>query len=147
MKRFVITLILLSVLAIRAHEADAQPNPIRATARRITTLPPKDNFLPPEPVVRRWHVKKGGWRTLETFWNAKATIVIRGPKGAEVKIRYGVIFGKDSQKKKLDGSRPVKLTVGTASLVRARFQIRVPFDTDIAYYVYPGKIKTFKKKF
>jgi hypothetical protein len=79
-------------------------------------------------VVRENFVQSGDWRTLATIWNASAIARFVGPAGASVKIRYGVgWFGWDSQKQTLDGFNLKQLSVSkTASVSRARIQIRVP---------------------
>jgi hypothetical protein len=86
-------------------------------------------------VTKRKVVKAGGWRTLESFWNATAEGFFIGPAGAEIKIRYGGgwPFGKDSQKQRLDGVKEKKLTVGKASLVYARMQMKVSQDAEVTY--------------
>jgi hypothetical protein len=79
-------------------------------------------------VVRENFVQSGDWRTLATLWNASAIARFVGPAGASVKVRYGVgWFGWDSQKQTLDGFNLKQLSVSkTASVSRARIQIRVP---------------------
>jgi hypothetical protein len=104
----------------------------------------------PQPIERVKHVKKGGWRTLENIWNAKATIVFQRPVGAKVKIRYGSTkkyFGKDRQKKFVAANRPAVLNVGRFSAVRARVQIYVKVDTDVTYFYYPGGVNSVDIKF
>jgi hypothetical protein len=96
------------------------------------------------------HVKKGGRRTLESFWNAKADIVFVRPAGATVKIRYGSTkkyLGKDRQKQRLQGNQAVVLKVGSYSAVRARVQIYVERDTDVTYYLYPGGVNSVEIPF
>lgn len=85
-------------------------------------------------------VKAGGWRTLESFWNAKATAFFKYPEGARIKIRYGGAVGFDRQVLKLDGYNFKKLVVGTMSIGYARIQIYVPYDTDVKYDLYPGDV-------
>ena len=109
------------------------------------SLPNTAPNIPQQPIVRSKRVKKGGWRTLENFWNAKADIVFVKPTGATVKIRYGSTkkyFGKDRQKQRLKSNEPVVLKVGSYSAVRARVQIYVERDTDVTYYVYPGGVNS-----
>ena len=36
--------------------------------------------------MREFLVPAGGWRTLERFWNAKATLFFKMPKGAVVQV-------------------------------------------------------------
>lgn len=82
------------------------------------------------------HVTSGDYRTLETFIGVEATVRFIGPRGAHVKIRYGVgIFGKDAQKKTLNGD-PTYLEISKyLSLSRARVQIKVSHTQDVSYYV------------
>ncbi len=90
-------------------------------------------------VSRTATVKKGDWRTLVSLWNADATTFFRDPAGAEIKVRYGLgIFGFDAQKQKLDGRNEKRLSVGGGSVAYARMQIRVPFDTTVAYVYCPS---------
>ena len=44
-------------------------------------------------------IEKGGWRSLESFWNAlSTTCFFQGPASAQIKVRYGVGWlGKDGQ--------------------------------------------------
>lgn len=85
-------------------------------------------------VTRTKYVTKGGWKTLEWSWNASFKVRFLLPKGATVKVRYGVGFlGWDSQKTTLNGETPVLLSVGGASVTRARVQISVQQDTDVRY--------------
>lgn len=93
-------------------------------------------------MVRTKFVKAGDWRTLEWFWNSKATAFFKAPAGATIKVRYGGgwIFGSDSQKQKLDGETYKKLTVGGWSFFYARIQIYVSRDTNVTYDIYPGSV-------
>jgi hypothetical protein len=85
-------------------------------------------------------VSPGKWRTLESFWNASATATFFGPADVQIKVRYGVgWFGKDSQKQTLDGVSPKTLTVGGASLLRARMQAKATSTTELTYdLILPG---------
>ena len=92
-------------------------------------------------VTRTRFVTRGGWRTLETFFGSSATGVFEDPAGARIKVRYGFgFFGFDRQKQTLDGQTAKRLEVGsTASLARARMQVRVERDADITYsLILPG---------
>ena len=92
-------------------------------------------------MVKTRAVISGGWRTLEWFWNQKATAFFRSPAGAQVKVRYGYgRLGWDSQKQTLDDSAIKRLTIGLAAIAYATTQINVQADTNVAYDVYPGEI-------
>jgi hypothetical protein len=86
-------------------------------------------------------VTGGGWRTLETFFNASGVGVFEDPAGARIKVRYGVgIFGFDRQNQTLDGETDKRLDVGRGgSVARARMQIRNSRDTEVTYtLILPG---------
>ncbi|WP_074409688.1 hypothetical protein [Aquimarina megaterium] len=86
--------------------------------------------------IREKFVKKGKWKTMESFFNANGVAFFKAPNDASIKVRYGVgWFGKDRQKQKLDGRTYKKLQVGKWSLTRARMQIKVKKDTNVTYYV------------
>ena len=92
-----------------------------------------------ELVTKR--IEAGGWRTVESFWNAKGTAFFRSPVDAEIKVRYGGGFlGFDRQKQTLNGSDYKKLSVGMGSIAYARMQIKVPQTTYVTYDVYGGGI-------
>ncbi|WP_216320788.1 hypothetical protein [Deinococcus aestuarii] len=92
-------------------------------------------------MIRTKHITSGGWRTVESFWNAQGTAFFRAPAGARIKVRYGVGFlGFDGQEQGLDGQSIKKLKVGTGSIARARMQVKVSQSTDITYDVYPGGV-------
>ena len=85
-------------------------------------------------------VKSGGWRTLESGWNATFSCLFRGPSGAQVKVRYGNgrWLGRDSQKQTLDGSLRL-VNVGRGSLAYARVQIKVQENGEVMYtYITTG---------
>lgn len=85
---------------------------------------------------RGYFIKKGKWRTLETFFNANREAFFDAPIDAWIKVRYGVGWlGKDRQKQKLDGRSINKLKVGKASVLRARMQIKVKQDSNVDYFV------------
>ncbi|MGI9055681.1 MAG: hypothetical protein ACR2F2_07750 [Pyrinomonadaceae bacterium] len=91
-------------------------------------------------VVKTKLVRAGGWRTLESGWNAIFSCIFRNPAGAQVKVRYGSgwWFGWDSQKKTLNGTDKI-INVTRVSIAYARVQIRVLSDTEVRYtYVTPG---------
>jgi hypothetical protein len=91
-------------------------------------------------MVKTRAVTSGGWRTLEWFWNQKATAFFRSPAGAQVKVRYGYDWlGWDSQKQTLDDSAIKRLTIGLAAIAYATIQINVRADTNVTYDVYPGE--------
>jgi hypothetical protein len=92
-------------------------------------------------MLRTQHVKSGEWHTLEWFWNASGTAFFRMPSDARIRVRYGVGFLRsNSQQQTLDGSRYKKLTVGGASIVRARMQIKVARSTDVTYEIHGGGV-------
>lgn len=92
-------------------------------------------------MIRTKHIQSGGWRTVESFWNARGTAFFREPAGASVKVRYGVGFlGFDSQRQRLDGAGYKKLEVGLGSVSFARMQVRVSQSTDVTYAVYGGGV-------
>lgn len=84
-------------------------------------------------------VEKGGWRTLEWFWNVpSSTCYFRDPGDAEIKVRYGVgFFGADGQKQKLDGRSVKELNVAGASFFFARMQMKVKNSTEVVYVYCP----------
>lgn len=85
--------------------------------------------------IREKFVKKGKWRTMEWFVNAKGVTFFKGPKDSSIKVRYGAGWlGKDRQKQKLDGATYKKLKVGKWSVIRARMQIKVKEDALVIYY-------------
>jgi len=91
--------------------------------------------------IRTKAVTAGGWRTLETFWNATTTAFFEDPGGAEIKIRYsGWWFGVDRQRQTLDGERIKRLVVSRWSVFTARIQIRVQQSTNVTYDVEPGDV-------
>ena len=88
-------------------------------------------------MIRTKHVTSGGWRTVESFWNASGTAFFKAPSGAQIKVRYGVgWFGFDRQKQTLNGRDFRKLSVGLGSLGYARMQVKVSQTTDVTYDVY-----------
>lgn len=92
-------------------------------------------------MIRTVHVRRGDWRTLESFFNATGMAVFKAPRGAVIKVRYGVGWlGKDRQKQTLDGQTEKKLEIGSWSVTVARIQIKVERDTDVTYYAGPGGV-------
>lgn len=92
-------------------------------------------------MVRTKRITSGGWRTVETFWNAAGTAFFKAPAGAQIKVRYGGgWFGFDRQKQTLNGNDYKKLTVGLASLAYARMQVKVSQTADVTYDVYGGGV-------
>lgn len=88
--------------------------------------------------TRTKFVTSGDWRTLEWFWNSTGNAAFIGPKGAVIKVRYGVGFlGWDSQKQTLDGVSTKRLSVGRTSVAYARMQIKVLSSTNVTYEVTP----------
>lgn len=99
-------------------------------------------------MLRTKRIEAGDWRTVESFWNANGSAFFKLPAGASIKVRYGVGFlGVDRQKQTLDGSSYKKLSVGIASLSRARMQIKVSQTTDVTYDVYGGGVAVTTPEF
>lgn len=93
-------------------------------------------------------IRKGDWRTVETFWNAKGTAFFRTPVGTKIKVRYGVGFlGFDRQEQTLNGSDYKRLGVGTGSVSYARMQVKVAQDTEITYDAYGDGLEFHYQKF
>ncbi|NND33612.1 MAG: hypothetical protein HKN76_13560 [Saprospiraceae bacterium] len=91
-------------------------------------------------MIRTKFIKKGKWRTIESFFNTGGMAYFRNPAGASIKVRYGIgWFGKDRQKQKLTGTSYKRLTVGKWSLTGARMQIKVSTDTEVTYDVVPAE--------
>ncbi len=90
-------------------------------------------------IVRDKFVKAGDWRTLESGWNSAFSCLFQAPAGAQIKIRYGGGWplGRDSQKQTLDGTNNKSVSVGRASLVYARVQMKVKKDTQVRYTYIP----------
>lgn len=92
-------------------------------------------------MIRAKRITSGGWRTVESFWNAAGTAFFKAPSGAQIKVRYGYgWFGFDRQKQTLNGRDFKKLSVGLGSLGYARMQVRVSETTDVTYDVYGGGV-------
>lgn len=88
-------------------------------------------------------VKKGGWRTLESFWNASGTGFFFNPPQASIRVRYGGNSwwnGFTRQQQKLTGTKAFKLGVGAGSLAYARMQISVNQDQNVTYHIFPGGV-------
>lgn len=88
-------------------------------------------------------VKKGGWRTLESFWNASGTGFFFNPPQASIRVRYGGGSwwnGFTRQQQKLTGAKAFKLSVGMGSLAYARMQMSVNQDTNVTYHVFGGGV-------
>lgn len=92
-------------------------------------------------MIRTKRIASGGWRTVESFWNARSTAFFRAPSGAQIKVRYGLGWlGFDRQKQTLNGSDYRKLEVGLVSLGYARMQVKVSQTIDVTYDVYGGGV-------
>ncbi len=99
-------------------------------------------------MIRTRLVTKGDWRTVESFWNATGTAFFRAPTGARIKVRYGVGFlGFNRQTQTLDGASYKKLSLGSASVTRARMQIKVSQTTEVTYDVYGGGVAVQSPEF
>jgi hypothetical protein len=85
-------------------------------------------------ILRTKFVTTGGWRTLESGWNATFSCRFRDPAGAQIKVRYGGgwWFGWDSQKQTLNGTFKI-VKVSKASVAYARVQILVKENTEVSY--------------
>ena len=108
-----------------------------STAGTSTTGRAGTQAKPAAEVFREKFVRAGDWRTLETFFNASGTAFFLHPRGAQIKVRYGVGFlGFDRQKQTLDGINEKSLSVGGAgTYAQARMQIQVSSDTWVRYVV------------
>jgi hypothetical protein len=92
-------------------------------------------------VIRLKHLTSGKTQTVESFWNASATVFFREPVGAKINVKYGKgRFSVNRQMQTLNGVDYKKLTVGAGSLVFARIRVKVPVDADVTYDVYPGGV-------
>ncbi len=92
-----------------------------------------------ELVTKR--IEAGGWRTVESFWNASGTAFFKSPADAKIRVRYGGgWFSLNRQKQTLNGSDYKKLSVGSGSIAYARMQIKVPYTTNVTYDVYGGGV-------
>jgi hypothetical protein len=94
-------------------------------------------------MIKTKRITSGGWRTVESFWNASGTAFFRAPAGAQIKVRYGYgWFGFDRQKQTLNGSDFKRLGVGYGSVAYARMQVKVSKTADVTYDVYGGGVAT-----
>ena len=95
-------------------------------------------------------VKAGGWRTLESYWNATGTAFFLLPRNAKVRIRYGGESwwnGFTRQEKKLDGNIVTKISIGMGSLIYARLQASNFTDINMTYDVYSGSVAVQSPEF
>ncbi|MCI0462407.1 MAG: hypothetical protein L0Z62_36105 [Gemmataceae bacterium] len=90
-----------------------------------------------QPVVREKSLKKGDWRTVETFVNSSATLIFLGPADCQVKL---VSFPgtRGNQRQTLDGVNPKIVKVGGVRGLFGRVQVRVPENMTVRYVVWPG---------
>jgi hypothetical protein len=90
-----------------------------------------------QPVVIEKYLRKGDWRTVETFINSSATVVFIGPANCQVKL---VSFPghPGSQRQTLDGMTARSVKVGGLGGLFGRVQVRVPEDMAVRYVVWPG---------
>lgn len=83
------------------------------------------------------HVRAGDWRTVYDIWGstAKRYGVFTRPAGTEIRVRYGTgWFSRNRQRQRLDGTNARTLTHGgITNYARVRFQVKVPFDSDIVW--------------
>jgi len=92
-------------------------------------------------IARNKLVRAGGWRTLESGWNAAFSCRFQLPRGATVKIRYGdgSFLGWDSQQQTLDETFRTLNVSKAASTAYARVQMRVQQNADVSYvYIVTG---------
>lgn len=85
-------------------------------------------------VERETLVTSGGFRTLATLWNTTAGATFRCPSGAQIRVLYGYGWLSYSrQNQTLDCNTYKRLSVGGASVVGARMQIKVPATTYVSW--------------
>ncbi|MEO6314772.1 MAG: hypothetical protein ABIU63_04640 [Chitinophagaceae bacterium] len=91
-------------------------------------------------ITKTKNVKRGGWRTLESGWNALFWVSFFNPHSAQIKVRYGGGWpvGWDSQKQTLDGVHVKFVQVTRSSVTYARVQVYTQVDTAITYTYYTG---------
>jgi hypothetical protein len=91
-------------------------------------------------ITKTKFITPGGWRTIETGWNARFWLSFFGPRGAQIKVRYGGGWpaGFDSQRQTLDDIHGKILQVGGASIAYARVQVYVQQGTNITYTYFAG---------
>jgi hypothetical protein len=102
-------------------------------------LVPVPTVAPAQPVVRQKYLRKGYWRTVETFVNSSATLVFLGPACCQVKLVSFPGTG-GNQRQALDGVNLKTVKVGGARGLFGRVQVRVPADTTARYVVWPGDL-------
>jgi hypothetical protein len=92
-----------------------------------------------KPVVREKTIKKGAWRTVETFVNSSATIFFLSPANCQVKL---VSFPgtKGNQRQTLDGVKIKTVKVGGVRGLFGRVQVRASETTTVRYVVWPGDL-------
>jgi len=94
-----------------------------------------------DAVERTNFVSAGGFRTLATLWNTTASAQFRCPRGAEIRVRYGVgWFSKNRQQQTLDCNTDKRLSIGSSwSKFGARMQIKVPASGNVTWsYITEG---------
>lgn len=91
--------------------------------------------------IQEKYIESGSWRTVERFWNARATAFFRAPRGARIRVRYGLGFARvNRQTQTLDGREYKRLRVGVGSFAYARMQVRVAQSSWVKYDLLPGSV-------
>jgi hypothetical protein len=91
--------------------------------------------------LRTKTVTRGGWRTLEGFWNVSTTGFFLLPQGAKIRVLHGYgWFSWSNQNQTLNGSTVKKLSVGKSSIVYARMQMNVTETGAVTYDIEPGQV-------
>jgi hypothetical protein len=96
--------------------------------------------------VRSKSIKKGDWRTLETFWNVTTTVFFKEPGGVQIRLRYSAKpFPVNRQTQTLDGRTEKRIVVSKWSIFAARVQAHTKVDTNITYILAPGNVANSAK--
>lgn len=91
--------------------------------------------------LRTKTVTRGGWRTLEWYWNTSTTGFFLHPAGAKIRVKHGGgWFSWSNQNQTLNGSTVKRLTTGTSSLLVSRMQMSVTETATVVYNIEPGSV-------
>ncbi len=91
--------------------------------------------------LRSKTVTRGGWRTLEWFWNVSTTGFFLHPEGAKIRVLHGGgWFSWSNQNQTLNGTTVKRLGVGRSSLLVARMQMNVATTVTVVYDIEPGSV-------